>query len=904
MKKKKNIALFLGILENDFCAAVLNGAVRGAKEYDANLFVFPMDLIDAKYSVEYINQYRYQYNTLSAYMKAENLDGMIVEYGTIVSLLDAEQKRKFLSTIGDAPTILLSEEVDGYECITVDNATGLVEVLEHLINDHGYTKIGFLSGPKNNSDAQARKKVFQDTMEKYNLFLGEDWITYGNFSVYVEEEVTEFIKKHPDMEVLVCANDSMAIGAASAMRKMDIEPGKDMFLTGFDNVVSGILHEPAITTVKADPMELSYLAMKKLCLGEVKPPFVQHENSSGTLSSQAKPIHSVWSIPTRMVKRESCGCKNFVPDIGWIDKLGMDTDWRKNAKAQMSEAEIRRNLERELGNITREMVFVHNTEQERYEAILGTLRRLEFKSARIFLYDEFIEVKNASQWENPKSMSLVAAFDSTGLENKLGDYGKEAGINYVYKKGECPVQTRKLIEHLLPKEDSRHEMVIIPLFFGSKQLGLLVAESAAPRFQYAYDLAGQISNTLYFLAMNEEQKRMKNALEEANRYKSRFLANMSHEIRTPINAIIGFNEMILRENKDEAIENYAKDVQGAANVLLMLVGDILDFSKIEAGKMELVPAEYSLRSLLKEVIGMMNFKAEKKNLKLILNLQENICDTFIGDAGRIRQILLNLLSNAVKYTDTGTVTLSVEGQNQECYPESLLLHFSVKDTGIGIREEDLHRLFNEFDRIDLKRNRHIEGSGLGINITSELLKMMNSELKVQSTYGVGTEFSFDLEQEIVKKNTENLSPDSHNAENAKASDSKEKTVSFKAPNAKILVVDDNLMNRKVICSLFKGTEMTIDQVGSGAECIQMVKEKTYDVILLDHMMPEMDGLETLQKMKEEQLLTGKNTQVIALTANAIVGAREFYLENGFADYLSKPVLPKSLYEMLEKYLAK
>ena len=877
MKKRKNIALFLGILENDFCAAVLDGAVKGAKDFDANLFVFPMDLIDAKYAVQSINQYRYQYNTLSSYRNAEGLDGIIVEYGTIVSTADEENKKKFLSTMGKIPTILLSEEVEGFKCITVDNTTGLVEVLEHLIVDHGYTKIGFLSGPEHNSDANARKRVFQDTIKKHNLPLGEDWITYGNFSVYVEKEVTDFIKLHPDMEALVCANDSMAIGAAEAMRKMGLEPGKDISITGFDDIVGGVLHEPAITTVKADPMELSYTAMMRLCTEE-KEPCLQ------------KPWHK---IPTRMVKRESCGCDNFEPDKSWLDKLNLDIDWRQNAKVQMKEVENRRGLEHELGNVTREMVFEQTTEEERYTVILGVLRRLLFQSARLFLYDEFLEVEKASIWKNPESMNLVAAYDS--LDDDCADYGKESGVNFVYKKGEMVVETRRLIEHLLPKDDNRHQMVIIPLFFGTKQLGLLSAESESFRFQYAYDMAGQISNTLYFIAMNEEQKRMKNALEEASLYKTRFLANMSHEIRTPINAIIGFNEMILRENRDEEIQNYAKDVKSAADMLLMLVGDILDFSKIEAGKMELVHSEYSLRSLVKEVMGMICFKAKKKNLKLNLICPDKDCDHLIGDADRIRQILLNLLSNAVKYTDDGLITLRVEEYNRG--KDTVLLHFSVKDTGVGIKEEDLPRLFNIFERIDLKRNRHIEGSGLGINISSELLKMMNSELKVQSTYGVGTEFYFDLEQKLGSQK-----PDVAATEQNKLPG--KKTVTFKAPNIKILIVDDNEMNRRVVCSLLKGTEMTIDQAESGEKCIQLVAEKEYDMILLDHMMPQMDGVETLHKMKEMQLLSKKSTPVIAITANAIVGAREFYLENGFTDYLSKPVLPKNLNEMLEKYLEK
>lgn len=862
MGRKKNIALFMGILENDFSLAVLNGAIMGAKECDVNLIVFPVDLIDALYLEEAIYAYRYQYNTLTSYLKAQSLDGIMIEYGTITSALTAEKKEEFLSCIGDTPTILLAEKAEGYTSITVDNSDGLIELLEHLIINHKYTRIGYLSGPKNNRDAEERLQVFKDTMKKNNLYPDEDWIAYGNFTSFVEDIVTDMIKKHPDMEVLVCANDGMALGAANAMRKMGIEPGKDMFLTGFDDIIAGFLCTPALTTVKADPEELSYQAVRRLC---------GVDGDDGNTSTK-----------TRMRIRESCGCRNFVPDEKWKRRLGISSDWREVAQYQFGEAEARRNLEHELGNVTREMVFACNTEKERYKTILDTFRRLCFKSCGLFLYDNFICHTRGAKWVNPEIINLVGYYSD-------GNQGK----SFTCALGEKMVDTARLLDYAIPQDDARHEVVVIPLFFGVHQIGILVAESEPKKFFYAYDMAVQISNTLYIIAMNEEQKKMKNALEEANKAKSQFLANMSHEIRTPINAIIGFDEMILRESQESGIADYAGDIKSAADALLLLVNDILDFSKIEAGKMELVITDYSLFELLQGVVGMMNSRAEKKGLALFLDYDKSLPAVLSGDFGRLQQILLNLMSNAVKYTEKGTVTLAVHG---EVTDGIVRLEFRVEDTGIGIKEEDIERLFNEFERIDEKRNRHIEGTGLGINITTGLLRLMSSELKVQSTYGKGSVFSFVVEQRIV-----NHRPIGEAALDPKK-DERDSAVRIEAPEAKILVVDDNRMNLKVICSLLKETRMEVDQAESGMKCMEMVAAKAYDVILLDHMMPEMDGIETLNRMLEEKMICPDTTPVIALTANAVVGARETYLESGFSDYLSKPVRPKELYAMLIKYI--
>lgn len=394
--------------------------------------------------------------------------------------------------------------------------------------------------------------------------------------------------------------------------------------------------------------------------------------------------------------------------------------------------------------------------------------------------------------------------------------------------------------------------------------------------------------------------KLENARQEAdaaNHSKSLFLAKMSHEIRTPINAIIGMNEMILREDDRPEIIEYGLDVKRSAYALLSTINDILDLSKIESGKMELVLVEYDVSTLIHDIINMISMKAKDKGLDIILSVDENIPSRLYGDDVRLRQILINLLNNAVKYTEEGYVTLVV---NCEVKDSKAILDFEVKDTGIGIKDEDIKKLFAEFERIEEKRNRNIEGSGLGMSIATQLLSLMGSQLQVDSTYGKGSSFYFSVSQDVVDMN-----PIGDIEERIKEqSEEYNYEVGFVAPEAKLLVVDDNMVNRKVFVNLLKGLEMTIDEAGGGYECLDMVRDNTYDMIFIDHMMPDLDGVKTLEKMHELTSWADSKPTVIALTANALSGAREMYLELGFSDYLSKPFRPEMLEEMILNYLPK
>lgn len=381
----------------------------------------------------------------------------------------------------------------------------------------------------------------------------------------------------------------------------------------------------------------------------------------------------------------------------------------------------------------------------------------------------------------------------------------------------------------------------------------------------------------------------------ASAAKGRFLANMSHEIRTPINAVLGMDDMILRESTEANVREYALDIKNAGQNLLALINDILDLSKIESGKLEIVPVEYDFSSLIHDIMNMVTAKAEDKELVVSMDIDETLPSRLWGDDVRLRQVLINLLNNAVKYTEEGSVTLTVKGEPQG---DDILLTFSVEDTGIGIRKEDMDKLFAEFERIEEQRNRHIEGTGLGMSISTQLLNLMGSRLQVESEYGKGSRFYFVLRQGIANK--EPIGDLGKRIKDQAARYTYQ--AAFAAPDARILVVDDNAVNRRVFVNLLKATKIQIDEAAGGLECLEMVQQKHYDMIFLDHMMPDMDGIETLHQMMKWEDYPCKSTPVVALTANAVSGAREMYLKEGFCQFLSKPINTEKLEKMIMEML--
>lgn len=391
-----------------------------------------------------------------------------------------------------------------------------------------------------------------------------------------------------------------------------------------------------------------------------------------------------------------------------------------------------------------------------------------------------------------------------------------------------------------------------------------------------------------------KEKRSQQEAEAANMAKSSFLANMSHEIRTPINAILGMNEMILREEKDPAIRGYAGNIQASGNSLLSIVSDVLDISKIESGKLEIIPVDYEVNSLISDCCNMAAGRAKAKELELLVECADNVPMKLCGDETHIRQIIMNLLTNAVKYTEKGTVKLIVSGRFTD---GGFVLKVDVSDTGIGIAEENLPQLFTQFQRFDLQRNRNIEGTGLGLSIVKRLCDLMSGTITARSVLGSGSTFTVELPQKVVDS-----TPCGGVNLNYSAGAEHEYHHSFEAPEAKILAVDDLPVNLLVIANLLKETRIKIDTAGSGRECLDKCSQQKYDLILMDHMMPEMDGVQTFEKLHGDKSSPNFETPVIMLTANALAGMREQYMDVGFADYVSKPVRGAKLKEAIRRNL--
>ncbi len=502
-------------------------------------------------------------------------------------------------------------------------------------------------------------------------------------------------------------------------------------------------------------------------------------------------------------------------------------------------------------------------------------------------------LKNSNFFEYYKSYNKADIADynemidkvttQTGTMTMFNSKGEECVISYTPLKS---MDTWLLLAYIPAVELKSTNTVVDWLLLGMVTLGLLL-------------LLG--FNYLILAQYNRKLAEAAEAANQANEAKSHFLSTMSHDIRTPMNAILGLNEMVLRDSHEDDIVAYSESIRTAGKTLLGLINDILDFSKIEAGKMDIINVDYSLASMLNDLVNMVQGRADDKGLSFNLDVDRNIPSVLNGDEIRIKQVITNILSNAVKYTKEGGITFKAGFEKTKEEPDKIRLIISISDTGIGIKPEDMKRLFKAFERIEESKNRNIEGTGLGMSIAQSFLKMMGSHIEVESEYGKGSTFSFALEQGVKDWN-----PIGDYEESFKRSVSERKKYKerFTAPDARLLVVDDTPVNLSVFKNLLKRTKVQIDTAGSGDQGIMRYRNRHYDVIFLDHMMPDKDGIETLKEMKEIADTTNAGTPIVCLTANAISGMREMYINAGFDDYITKPIDPDRLEALLLTYLPK
>lgn len=479
----------------------------------------------------------------------------------------------------------------------------------------------------------------------------------------------------------------------------------------------------------------------------------------------------------------------------------------------------------------------------------------------------------------------------------LDDHDRLVSYNRAAANIFTSLPSHRLGENVRVLEDFREEMLNedIPQSFS------INGQHYESHSKHIIDENGKIQGCVILIldmtdikAYINEIKRVRRQAEKASAAKSEFLANMSHEIRTPMNAIIGLNDIIMEECGDTEIYAHAKDVQSAAKSLLAIINDILDLSKVEAGKMELVCVDYYIKVMVDEIIGMMDMAASQRGLILKYECDETIPCRYRGDDGRIKQILINILSNAIKFTKKGYVRAYITGKPGKDAEEELIT-FCVEDTGCGIREEDLGKIFEDFRQVDSKRNRSAEGTGLGLAIVKHLVELMGGTIEVESTYGKGTMFTITIPQKIVDARPISEMPAVSQAE-------QKVTDTFTAPGVKVLIVDDNVINRKVARGFLKNYAFDLTEAESGPEAIELVRDNRYDIIFMDHMMPGMDGIEAARIIRRDCGENGTAPTMVALTANAMEGMREHFLECGFQDFIAKPLDRRELNNLLQRWV--
>lgn len=851
MKRARyTIGLLIDFLEMSYSGTIIRGCVEAAKQQNVNLLIYPGGAINENRSFD-MNQVgadRYsgagniQKTILYEYAKQDDLDGVIISVATIGMYLSEAELKEFIASFS-VPVLLLEQEVEGYPCLRFTD-TGIALAVRHLITECGRKRIGYLSGPLENEDARQRLAVFRDAMEEYGCPVREELIAYGDFSPFCREAAERLFRESGLTPDAVCvANDAMCIPLYEAIRERGMTPGKEIAVTGYDNSNVAKEIEPMLTSVNADPKRLGETAVR-LLLERLR---------TGTAESRI--------LDVELLARQSSGKR---------EEVRREEETAKTAG--IHSADSLKNVF--INSIATDMMFWPEDRSREFQSVKHNLEKAGITEAYIYTYEQPFSRKREDPWKVPDTLFLQLAYGKTE-ENR-----------------EVPVAVcgKEIVEKELA-DGEQHILVCYPIEVVGEHYGIMHLGYEPEFCMDIFSIANQLATAFRTGDLIVQ-------LGHATKAKSAFLANMSHEIRTPLNAVLGMNEMILRESRDDAILKYASYIRSSGNTLLSLINEILDLSKIESGKMEIVPVDYDTGGLIADLYHMIQPRAQKKKLSFVMDIAEDIPKKLHGDDVRIRQVLTNLLTNAVKYTQEGTVTFCLQWKKTEERKAELLAQ--VRDTGIGIREEDMERLFSDFQRLDQEKNRNIEGTGLGMGITVKFLEMMGSALEVQSAYGQGSVFSFCLEQEIVDE-----TPMGSPAQQPVRKTGEEQTYRSRltAPKAKLLVVDDNEMNRIVIRKLLKITGAGLDTADSGAACLDCVKAAEYDLIFLDHMMPDMDGVETLQRVRRMLEEQGRRIPpIIVLTANAIAGARESYLEAGFTDYLSKPIDAGKLEEMLLQYL--
>jgi len=946
--EKNKIAFIIDSIDSLWVQNVWPPFARFARKVGQPLFIFPGGRLSSYHDSDNLR------NNIYSLVNDKNVDGVILYTPCLKRDGTKEDEfSKFCSGLEPLPIVSMNDKILGHPSVVSDCYMGTKQLTEHCIKFHGAKKIAFLCGPIAHRDVVERLRGYKDALHEAGLPLRQNLVSDPFAWENGEKAAAQLFEERKlrpghDFDTIVGSNDDMAVAAIDYFAQRGFYMPRDYRALGFDNSLKSLFPECPLSTVMSSYKEMSSEAFRVLIdyidrkgsfpIEEViLPTKLVIRNSCGCGSShyrfiEQEPVVKFNEIDEATIitkineylELDEKERKVFVTPIirAWFDifhdsssSVSEEVFFRRFEKAVIRFF----NNDRDSGLLLRLLCdlsdsgLVSALQFEKYETIMlkiifkiwerssihAQYRRRYQDIALNSLKFELLETKD----RDSLIISLAKYLPMIGIETAgialyfddktsiwVGGYSSR-GINSIREQ---PFHADLFAPEPLVHLFTNGVFMIQPLFTEERAFGYFIHTVSGTNGSIYEELRSTISYALKGIFQFEEvlkaQKKVldgieqnrilalqKEAAQAASEAKSQFLASVSHEIRTPMNAVMGMVELMLSENLNDRQRHYAEDIKTSTMSLLSIINKILDLSKIQSGKMDLTPVHYDFVSLIDNIGSMMRFLIKSKNVAFDIEMQKDIPRYLYGDNVRLRQILLNVLSNAAKFTGKGYIRLSISVSDRE-------ICFTVTDTGMGIKKDDLIDLFDAFKQADVVMHRDYKGTGLGLTITKSLVEMMDGKIEVESVLDEGTTVRITIPKIL--------------GEESKV----QRYVSTKkllcSPDTNILAVDDNVINLNVICGLLRLCGVTVFAAASGKEAIDKLRMNQYNLIFMDHMMPEMDGVETTKRIRE----MGINTPVIALTANAITSAKEMLLASGMDDFLPKPIVKEQLYEILAKWI--